>query len=136
MKKILILSDKSFTIENARQIRGETGYLVILAPDVNDIKTLDPSDKDTIIRWLSEDDRKTLITKMPRISKFKCKKKTCGINHKHNDEFEIGQGYEEIPARKVICIKCGTDRFILGKGNYYTALKCPNCLYEICIHEG
>lgn len=52
------------------------------------------------------------------------------------DEFEIGQSYSDIPDKKIICKKCGSDKWIVGKGDYHTSVKCPNCKYEICIHEG
>jgi len=36
------------------------------------------------------------------------------------------------------CKKCGSDKFHVARdeGQYFTAIKCPNCEYEICIHEG
>jgi len=52
------------------------------------------------------------------------------------DEFSIGQCYEDIPARKLRCKKCGSTKFIVGTGNYYTAIKCPKCKWERCIHDG
>lgn len=51
-------------------------------------------------------------------------------------EFTIGQCYEEKPAKKLQCKKCKGDKFIVGQGSYYTAIKCPVCLYELCIHDG
>ena len=52
------------------------------------------------------------------------------------DEFEIGQGYDQVPASKIKCRKCGSGEFIVGVGDYYTAIKCPKCKWELCIHEG
>jgi len=52
------------------------------------------------------------------------------------DEFHIGQCYEEEPASRLECKVCGSKQFIVGQGSYYTALKCPTCLWEICIHDG
>ena len=52
------------------------------------------------------------------------------------DEFEIGQGYERMPAKKLRCKKCNSDKFKVGQGDYFTAIKCVNCGWEICIHEG
>jgi len=52
------------------------------------------------------------------------------------DEFEIGQCYENHPAKRLECKKCGSKQFIVGAGNYYTALKCPTCKWECCVHEG
>lgn len=58
-EKILILGLSSFNVESAKAISDQTGYLTILAQDVNDIRTLEPKDKETIIRWLNEDNLKS-----------------------------------------------------------------------------
>jgi len=58
------------------------------------------------------------------------------LEESEEDEFEIGQCYEDIPAKKIKCKKCGSDKFIVGVGSYFTAIKCPNCKWEYCIHEG
>jgi len=50
--------------------------------------------------------------------------------------FEIGQGYEKEPAKVLSCKKCGGTTFIVGIGSYFTALSCPNCKYQLCIHDG
>lgn len=52
------------------------------------------------------------------------------------DEFEIGQVYEDTPAKRLKCRKCGSTEFIVGVGKYYTAIKCPKCKWEMCIHDG
>lgn len=52
------------------------------------------------------------------------------------DEFVIGQVYEDKPDKKLVCKKCGTDKFIIGAGTYHTSIKCPNCKYEKTIHDG
>jgi DNA-directed RNA polymerase subunit RPC12/RpoP len=54
----------------------------------------------------------------------------------HRKDFTIGQMYTDAPCRTIICNKCGADKFIVGKDDYYTAIKCPNCGWELCIHEG
>ena len=51
-------------------------------------------------------------------------------------DFEIGQCYEESAAKTLVCKKCKSKKFIVGKGHCFTAIKCENCGYEICIHEG
>ena len=56
-----------------------------------------------------------------------------------DDEFEIGPGLTErgdLPDKKIVCKKCGSDKWIVGVGDYHTAIKCPNCKYEMCIHSG
>lgn len=52
------------------------------------------------------------------------------------DEFEIGQCYEDTPAKKLVCRKCGGDEWFVGSSSHYTAIKCPVCLFELCIHSG
>jgi len=58
------------------------------------------------------------------------------IKYSEEDEFEIGQDYEKEPNRKIVCKICHSDKWIVGKGNYHTSIKCINCKYEICIHDG
>jgi len=36
----------------------------------------------------------------------------------------------------LVCKVCGTDKLQVGRSTYYTAVKCPECEYEICVHEG
>ena len=50
--------------------------------------------------------------------------------------FHIGQSYEDKPARYVYCKICGGVNFNVGRGSYFTAIKCISCDYELCIHEG
>lgn len=58
------------------------------------------------------------------------------VHEVEDDEFSIGQTYEEEPAKKIRCNTCKSDKFIVGKGNAFTAIKCPNCLWELCVHDG
>ena len=51
-------------------------------------------------------------------------------------DFHIGQSYTTKVATTIICNKCGADEFIVGSGEYYTAIKCKTCGYEVAIHEG
>jgi len=52
------------------------------------------------------------------------------------DAFHIGQSYERKPATPIECVKCHGTEFHVGRGEYYTALRCPVCKWEFCIHEG
>lgn len=52
------------------------------------------------------------------------------------DEFEIGQSYDDKPAKRLKCRTCGNTQFIVGVGSHFTAIKCPKCKYELCIHSG
>ena len=53
-----------------------------------------------------------------------------------DDRFHIGQCYEDEACKTVKCRKCGGDKFHVGKGNHFTAIKCPVCGWELCIHDG
>jgi hypothetical protein len=50
--------------------------------------------------------------------------------------FHVGQSYESEPANKLICKKCGSDKFNVGKGCCFTAIRCANCEWEECVHDG
>ena len=50
--------------------------------------------------------------------------------------FHIGSFSDDEPAKKLSCKKCGSDQFSVGKGKYYTAIKCRNCHWERCVHDG
>ena len=50
--------------------------------------------------------------------------------------FHIGQSYENRPASAIACAICGSQEFRVGRGAYFTGIKCPNCGWEYCIHNG
>lgn len=50
--------------------------------------------------------------------------------------FHIGQCYENTPAVDLICKACGSREFNVAQGSYFTALRCPKCAWEVCIHNG
>ena len=50
--------------------------------------------------------------------------------------WHVGQSYEEEPAKSLVCKICGSTSFEVGQGNHFTAVRCPNCKYEMCIHTG
>ena len=52
------------------------------------------------------------------------------------NKFHIGQSYETVPACILQCNLCGSDKFLVAQSSCFTAIKCPNCGYEIRIHEG
>jgi ribosomal protein L37E len=52
------------------------------------------------------------------------------------ETFRIGQGYEKTAAVTLSCRDCGGIDFNVGQGSYYTAIKCPRCGWEHCIHDG
>jgi len=71
-----------------------------------------------------------------RILKYTYPEQGDFLEEKNEIEFNIGQCYEDIPARTLICKHCGCDTFKVGQGNYFTAIKCINCEYEVCVHDG
>jgi ribosomal protein L40E len=58
------------------------------------------------------------------------------LKTKRDKEFYIGQSYEEKPAKTLYCRSCGSNEFKVGIADYFTAVKCKKCQYEICIHDG
>jgi ribosomal protein S27E len=61
--------------------------------------------------------------------------------HAHHDpnrvaNFRIGQSYADRPADTVACTRCGSVEFHVAQGHYFTAVRCPNCKWEYCIHDG
>lgn len=52
--KIIIVKSTAFTMESAKALSEETGMLVVIVENMDDIRTLDPKDKQTIIKWLKE----------------------------------------------------------------------------------
>jgi ribosomal protein S27E len=36
----------------------------------------------------------------------------------------------------LVCKICGNDKFIVGQAEFFTAIKCDTCGYELGIHEG
>ncbi len=50
--KIILVRMDSISSDQAIEIARRTGHLVIVVPDMDCIKTLEPKDRDTIIKWL------------------------------------------------------------------------------------
>ena len=51
-----------------------------------------------------------------------------------DDTFHIGYG--GVAASVLVCKVCGGREFNVGKGSWYTAIKCVKCLWELCVHSG
>lgn len=58
------------------------------------------------------------------------------LEEKEEIEFNIGQHYKETPARTLVCKHCKNEEFKVAIDYCFTAIKCINCEYEICIHDG
>ena len=39
-------------------------------------------------------------------------------------------------CKSVMCSKCKSDKFFVGKGAYYTAISCEKCGWQLCVHDG
>lgn len=50
--------------------------------------------------------------------------------------FNTGQLYTDTKAAKIYCKKCLSDKLFVGVDEYYTAIMCPSCGWEECIHNG
>ena len=54
-----------------------------------------------------------------------------------NKLFQIHQIHEEVGSTLMLkCKMCGAEEFYVGVGSCFTAIKCKNCKWERCIHEG
>lgn len=60
------------------------------------------------------------------------------LDFKKDELFHIGQsyGHESGKADTAHCKNCGGKEFNVGIGDYYTAVRCVACEFEICVHEG
>ena len=50
--------------------------------------------------------------------------------------FHIGQGGEKKAVETVRCLTCGSKKFHVGLGEYFTGIKCVKCGWERCVHDG
>lgn len=72
-----------------------------------------------------------------KIAKEQYEESGCFCETIENDNtFHIGKGYDNCPARALKCIFCGSTEFKVGTGSHFTAIKCKNCEWEECIHDG
>ena len=51
-------------------------------------------------------------------------------------KFHVGQSYTKETAKTLMCSICDGTEFNVGQGDYFTAIKCVNCQWEMCIHDG
>lgn len=56
--------------------------------------------------------------------------------NKEDNTFHIGQSYEKKAVTSLECKSCGGKEFNVGSGHCYTAIRCPNCKWEVLLHEG
>jgi hypothetical protein len=55
-------------------------------------------------------------------------------DHFHLSQYEGTSSAD--PVRQLKCVKCGGVDFHIGRADYYTAVRCVACRWEVCVHEG
>lgn len=58
------------------------------------------------------------------------------IEKKQQDDFHIVQSQEQSCCSTLVCRLCHSKRFTVGQKEYFTAIRCENCGYQVGIHEG
>lgn len=59
------------------------------------------------------------------------------VTQKENrNDFHIDRSSYSGGISTLICKICGNDKFIVGQAEFFTAIKCDKCGYELGIHEG
>ena len=53
-----------------------------------------------------------------------------------SDDFHLEKYRGKDTVSKILCKECRTDKMQVAQANYRTLIKCSNCKWEICIHEG
>lgn len=51
-------------------------------------------------------------------------------------KFHVGQSYTKNTAKTLACSICGGTEFNVGQDDFFTAIKCVKCQWEMCIHDG
>lgn len=58
------------------------------------------------------------------------------VETKQDNRFHIGQVYEDEACKTYYCKQCGGNKFYVGAGSCFTAIKCVVCDWEMCVHDG
>lgn len=58
------------------------------------------------------------------------------IEKQQRKEFHLISDATETSCETLICRLCGNEHFKIGQKEFFTALKCDSCGYEVGIHEG
>ena len=53
-----------------------------------------------------------------------------------DETLHIGQCYENEAAKIIQCKICGGKKFNVGQGEYFAAIRCVECHWEVSIHDG
>lgn len=65
-----------------------------------------------------------------------------GTDEKDRARAVSREGLRKDPARMgherfaLECKQCGGDQFHVVVGDYYTAIECPECGWQECVHDG
>lgn len=54
----------------------------------------------------------------------------------YKEDFKLKKGGLSAGVKTLVCKICKGDQFTVGQDQYYTAVKCNECGYELGIHEG
>ncbi len=90
-------------------------------------------------------DNKSLLNKITDKNQLNLKEDSLDDDHviaefvvemKNRNDFKIDRGSQSAGIKTLICKICNSDRFIVGQAEYFTAVKCIECGYELGIHEG
>jgi len=54
----------------------------------------------------------------------------------HDDTFRIGRMGSSYAVKTLACKSCAGVSFMVGQDDYFVALSCRNCGYEVPLHYG
>jgi len=52
------------------------------------------------------------------------------------EKMRIKQSYADTFPKLFICYRCGGNQFNVASEEHFTAIRCPKCLWELCVHDG
>lgn len=58
-----------------------------------------------------------------------------GATKEEDELFHIGESDHDT-VTTLVCKLCGSRNFNVGRGGYFTAIKCVVCKWEACVHSG
>jgi hypothetical protein len=53
-----------------------------------------------------------------------------------DETFSIGQVWEDCAVTTIACVICGATELNVGIGSFFTAVSCPHCKWQKCVHDG
>lgn len=58
------------------------------------------------------------------------------LEYRQVQAFQYETNGKREDVEHIVCKVCNSTKWIVGQGSYFTAIKCPNCKYEVAIHKG